>query len=97
MNRCYEMLNSSMDESLCTIKKKYHCLLMKWHPDKNNNSLESQTKTKEIIESYNKIIKHKQKSTSSIPNEFQEMGFSDTYPTIDQYVRRFLFLQKKLK
>mgnify|MGYP001198931198 FL=1 len=65
LNKAYEVLelsnNISYDEKI--IKKKYHSLCLKYHPDKNNNDEECKTKFQEINEAYqllsNKDIKAK--------------------------------------
>ena len=48
----YETLDVSKDAPIDLIKKAYRKLALKWHPDKNGNSEESQEKFKKIAQAY---------------------------------------------
>ena len=102
INKYYKILNCNINDDITIIKKNFRRLLLKWHPDKNNNSEESVKLTREIIEAYKYILKYKfndnndynfeyeykrNDSYDLIPKKFREMGFT-TFPTVDQYVRR---------
>lgn len=48
----YKLLNISKTATNNDIKKAYRKLAIKWHPDKNNNSKESEEMFKKIAEAY---------------------------------------------
>lgn len=48
----YELLNIEITASTVEIKKAYRKMAMKWHPDRNNNSKESEEQFKNIKEAY---------------------------------------------
>jgi len=53
IQKAFEILEiNSMDISLEKLKKKYHKLALKYHPDKNGNTLESTEKFKKINDAY---------------------------------------------
>tara|TARA_B110000503_G_scaffold131533_1_gene206303 strand:- start:234 stop:1073 length:840 start_codon:yes stop_codon:yes gene_type:complete len=52
MTSYYDILSISSSASEQDIKKAYRAQAMKWHPDKNNNSPESQKKFQEINQAY---------------------------------------------
>ena len=56
MKNYYEILNVNKNSSPNEIKDSYKKLALKYHPDKNNNSKESEEKFKEISEAYNVLI-----------------------------------------
>ena len=51
-NNLYEILEIDKNADTNEIKKSYRKLARKWHPDKNNQSEESQEKFKKINEAY---------------------------------------------
>ena len=65
------------------IKKKYHRLALKYHPDKNENSIESKEKFQEIQEAY-KLL---QREISNLPEE--EKG-GETYASYNSILNLFI-------
>ena len=51
------------------IKKSYHKLALKWHPDKNGNTAESNNKFQRIVESY-EYLSNEIKETKSTDEPF---------------------------
>ena len=59
------------------LKKKYHKLCLKWHPDKNNQNIEESTeKFREINDSYTYLLK---KIFDENSNTFDDKSKSDTF------------------
>jgi len=82
----YEVLDVNKDSSADEIKKKYRKLSMKYHPDRNENSKESENIFKKISEAYDTLgdatkrreydfMNNMGSSTSSGPNDLFNMFF----------------------
>lgn len=82
----YEVLDVNKDSSADEIKKKYRKLSMKYHPDKNGSSRESEEIFKRISEAYDTLGNEAKKreydfmnnmgsATSSMPNDLFNMFF----------------------
>ena len=54
------------------VKRKYHKMALKWHPDKNGNTLEATQRFQRISEAYTYLIKELVTNTSSNTNIFDD-------------------------
>jgi len=54
------------------VKRKYHKMALKWHPDKNGNTTNATQRFQRINEAYNYLIKELATNTSSNTNIFDE-------------------------
>ena len=57
---CYKMLNLSPDVNWTKVKKSYHALALKFHPDHNPNIEEYENKFKEISRAFKTLESHYQ-------------------------------------
>ena len=58
----YDILKIEKSADQKAIKKAYRKLIIKWHPDKNNNSKESEEKFKKISEAYEVLSDEKKRN-----------------------------------
>jgi molecular chaperone DnaJ len=68
----YDILNVSKDAGKDEIKKSYRKIAMKYHPDKNPNNKEAESKFKDASEAYSILSDDKKKS------EYDQFGSSST-------------------
>lgn len=64
MNKYFNILEVTPSATPEEIKKAYKKQALKWHPDKNKSSEESQTRFKEITEAY-EVLSQKQNNTKN--------------------------------
>lgn len=89
----YEVLGVSRNASMDEIKKAYHALSRKYHPDANvNNPLAdlAAEKFKEIQEAYNTIVKERESGSSySYGNSTSSSSYSGSndYSMVETYIR----------
>jgi DnaJ homolog subfamily B member 4 len=85
----YNILGVSETATQDEIKRAYRGLSLKWHPDKNNNSEEANSKFKTINEAYETLGDETQRGqydATRNPNPFFNMG-----PTTEQDIFNILF------
>jgi DnaJ-class molecular chaperone len=70
----YEILGVSDDASESDIKKAYRALSLKWHPDRNNNSEEANSKFQEIGSAYETLIDPEKRNQYDMELKFGGMG-----------------------
>ena len=70
----YDILGLSKNATKDEIKKAYRSLQMKYHPDKNQNSQESNNMTRKINEAYETLGDDAKKSEYDNPNPFMRMN-----------------------
>ena len=65
----YDILELNENCTINDIKKSYRKLSLKWHPDRNNNSTESNEIFKSITNAYNYLINNKNTQNDLIKND----------------------------
>jgi len=77
----YEILGIKRSASPEEIKKAYRKLAVKYHPDKNADNLEAESKFKEISEAYSILYSPEKRSSY---DKFGHEGVSSNFSTFDQ-------------
>ena len=72
----YEILNISKNATKAEIRTAYKKMAMKYHPDKNNSSKESEDKFKEVSKAYYMLI------NDEIPNNFNKYDFNNIFENL---------------
>jgi molecular chaperone DnaJ len=86
MKDYYKILGVGRDASPEDIKKAYRSLAMQYHPDKNKNNPEAESKFKDISEAYENLSDPQKKATFDNPNPFGG-GFNPFGSSFDQMFR----------
>jgi curved DNA-binding protein len=80
INLAYKILGVDKSSSEEDLKKAYRKLVLRYHPDKNNNSKEAEEKFKEISKAYEFIQNHKNKSEPEFDwSSYSNSNFSDIF------------------
>ena len=76
MRDYYDILGVNKDSSKSDIKRAYRKIAMKYHPDKNPNNQEAESKFKEAAEAYSVLSDETKKAQYDRfgHNQFQNMG-----------------------
>ena len=91
----YKVLGVHKNSSLEEIKKRYHKLALKWHPDKNNNSTISKKKFQEISDAYqiltDKSSKFNYDNYGAVPHNFRSPNevFKELFSTLHPVIKKF--------
>uniref|UniRef100_A0A8C4KW07 J domain-containing protein n=1 Tax=Equus asinus asinus TaxID=83772 RepID=A0A8C4KW07_EQUAS len=76
----YEVLGVQRYASPEDIKKAYHKVALKWHPDKNpENKEEAERKFKEVAEAYEVLSNDKKRDTYDKYGTHRQMLYDSTY------------------
>jgi len=89
IQKAFEILEiNSMDISLEKLKKKYHKLALKYHPDKNGNTVESKEKFQKINDAYFYIkseIENDASGSASTSNASNASNASNTFNAFNSF------------
>lgn len=82
IQKAFEILEiNSMDISLEKLKKKYHKLALKCHPDKNGNTIESKEKFQKINDAYFYLKSEIENDASGSASTFNSSNASNAFNT----------------
>lgn len=82
IQKAFETLEiNSMDISLEKLKKKYHKLALKYHPDKNGNTIESKEKFQKINDAYFYLKSEIENDASGSASTFNSSNASNAFNT----------------
>ena len=82
IQKAFEILEiNSMDISLEKLKKKYHKLALKYHPDKNGNTIESKEKFQKINDAYFYLKSEIENDASGSASTFNSSNASNAFNT----------------
>lgn len=87
MKDYYKILGVGRDASPEDIKKAYRNLAMQYHPDKNKNNPEAESKFKDISEAYENLSDPQKKAAHDNPNPFGGGGFNPFGSPFDHVFR----------
>jgi hypothetical protein len=80
IQKAFEILEiNSMDISLEKLKKKYHKLALKYHPDKNGNTIESKEKFQKINDAYFYVKSEIENDATTSANSSRPSPTSNTF------------------
>lgn len=80
IQKAFEILEiNSMDISLEKLKKKYHKLALKYHPDKNGNTIESKEKFQKINDAYFYVKSEIENDATNRTNTQDDTSASNPY------------------
>lgn len=93
----YSILGVSPSATDSEIKKAYHALVTKWHPDNNNNSSESNTKMAELGEAYKVLGDAKLRSEYDSSRWYGSESFDPNFEWDDSILSYMDFTGEKIK
>ena len=85
----YKILNVKKQATQEEIKKSYHKLALKYHPDKNDNKEEAEKKFKEIVEAYEVLSDENKRARYNISLKLNEEYKFELSPDILKFSRYF--------
>ena len=85
----YKILNVKKDATQEEIKKSYHRLALKFHPDKNNNKEDAENKFKEIVEAYEVLSDDYKRNRYNISMKLNEEYKFELSPDILKFSKYF--------
>lgn len=85
----YKILNVKKQATQEEIKKSYHKLALKYHPDKNDNKEDAEKKFKEIVEAYEVLSDENKRARYNISLKLNEEYVFELSPDILKFSRYF--------